>query len=100
MARGSVATLRYGPGGDGATIRASGPGAVVLLPRNGREAPPREVDSPPAMTKRRIKVTAWRCKCERCGHEITVLEPPNRCPNCTARNWLEPPRWRRPDKAK
>lgn len=50
------------------------------------------------MTKKRVKVTAWKLTCERCGREVVSIEIPIRCPSCTSRNWLEPAKWSRPDK--
>ena len=93
----SVATLPGGPDGAAETFGASGPGVRVLLPRNGREAP-RRGTLPASMTKKRVKVTAWKLTCERCGREVVSIEVPERCPSCTSRNWLEPAKWARPDK--
>jgi predicted Zn-ribbon and HTH transcriptional regulator len=52
---------------------------------------PRGIDSR-AVTIRKVRVTAYRAKCERCGRTVTVLAVPDRCPTCKARNWLQPAR--------
>lgn len=56
------------------------------------EAPGRRVESQ-AVTVRKVKLTVDRCRCERCGHQFTVVPPrkmPARCPRCKAAGWSEP----------
>lgn len=55
------------------------------------------------MTKayRRIRVSAWACTCQRCGHDWTSTgDLPTACPGCKSRYWKtaagEVPRGRPP----
>ncbi len=54
----------------------------------------------PAVTIKRVRVTAWACECARCGHAWKSLEAeaPTRCPRCKTRGFSAAPRWRRPDR--
>lgn len=40
----------------------------------------------------RVKVWAWSCVCQRCGHPWTTLaeEPPRACPKCKRLHWQLP----------
>jgi len=46
------------------------------------------------LRRRRVTISEWQCKCERCGHSWKSLgaEPPARCANCKAPNWQHPAR--------
>ena len=48
---------------------------------------------------RRVKVTAWECTCQRCGHRWTAVgeDPPRACAGCKSQGWQEEARGRRPD---
>lgn len=39
----------------------------------------------------KVRVDAWRCTCQRCGHEWLTLEDrrPSYCAGCKRRNWWE-----------
>jgi len=43
------------------------------------------------MTKKRIKITAYKCHCEHCGYDWTsLLENPVKCAGCGSPNWNKP----------
>lgn len=48
---------------------------------------------------RRVKVDAYACTCQRCGHQWTTTAeaPPTRCAGCKAALWDRAPRWSRGD---
>lgn len=37
------------------------------------------------------KIKAYACKCERCGHEWTAVELPERCAKCKRLYWNAKP---------
>ena len=55
-------------------------------------APRPSVPQKASKAYRRIKVEAWECRCQRCGHQWQTLgeTPPVSCSACKSKSWTFP----------